>query len=534
MPTVSGFLPSTNGFHFSNFFEAVPLTTIDVGVAKVPIGNAANGLCGGMVFATRDMFEAGMTPPPDPSPPSSGPLFDYLVSRLMASFMLPGGPLLYLHLMNPDLPDHETTFSQIFGPRGRAWVMINEQWPRIKADLDAGRLSPIALVQVKSHDPFQMGNNHQVLAYGYDLVGSELTIKIYDPNYADADNVAISLNLADPKHSTEVRRTHGDGPIYCFFAVNYAFVAPPPFGQSELGDLLHVAGASSVGNLWHSLRYANGGWQEFRDVEAAAGDRGFIVDCDVQSVGTDVHLCAVDALGRLWHTIRGATNGRWAPFGDVEGQTGDRGSFRRVGIADVRGELHVCGTTNDGRLWHTIRPPTGSWTPFGDIEGQTGDRGVIADVDCAGVNGELHVCAVNSNGQLWHTIRTATGWTPFGDVEGQTGDRGVIREVACAEVAGELHVCAVNSNGQLWHAIRTATGWTPFGDVEGQTGDRGVITRVSLGGLGSDLYISAVSSDGRLWHAVRRPTGWTAFADLELAAGDRGAFTTVSVDGLRR
>lgn len=39
--------------------------------------------------------------------------------------------------------------------------MINEQWPKIKADIDRGQLSPIALVELKSLDPTQLGMNHQ-------------------------------------------------------------------------------------------------------------------------------------------------------------------------------------------------------------------------------------------------------------------------------------------------------------------------------------------------------------------------------------
>jgi hypothetical protein len=87
--------------------------------------------------------------------------------------------------------------SGFLAPHGRAYITINEQWPLIKADLDAGRLSPMALVLVKTHDVTQIGHNHQVLACGYDLSASQdLTIHIYDPNAPNDDNVTVTLNVA--------------------------------------------------------------------------------------------------------------------------------------------------------------------------------------------------------------------------------------------------------------------------------------------------------------------------------------------------
>src|SRR5450756_534411 len=61
---VSGFLPSTSGFHFPNRFPHVPDLKINVLGQQIAIGDAANGLCGGMVFTARDYFEAGISIPP--------------------------------------------------------------------------------------------------------------------------------------------------------------------------------------------------------------------------------------------------------------------------------------------------------------------------------------------------------------------------------------------------------------------------------------------------------------------------------------
>ncbi|HEX3471370.1 MAG TPA: CFI-box-CTERM domain-containing protein [Silvibacterium sp.] len=243
---VPNFSPSTSGFHFANSFPSVPLLTINVLGQSIPIGDASNGLCGGMVYAVRDFFESGISIWPDTTPPSSGTLFDYIVNRLFDSFdlVLPPppppppfitptppfgpGPATYMWLMDPALPDHETTASNaLLAPHGRAWVMITEEWPKIQADIDNGTLSPIGLIELKSTDPTMMGKNHQVLAYGYKLNGTDLDIHVYDPNHPDDNTVKLSLSIADPQHTTAVTYSTGET-ILCFFRTLYSFVSPPP------------------------------------------------------------------------------------------------------------------------------------------------------------------------------------------------------------------------------------------------------------------------------------------------------------------
>jgi hypothetical protein len=147
----------------------------------------------------------------------------------------------------------------------------------------------------------------------------------------------------------------------------------------------------------------------------------------------NLHAAAVNAAGRLWHTIRFA-NGSWQPFGDVEGQTGEMGELRHVALSAIGPWLHVAAVNAAGRLWHTIRFADGSWQPFGDVEGQTGEMGDLRHVAVGAVGPALHVAAVNAAGRLWHTIRFADGsWQPFGDVEGQTGEMGDLRAASISE-----------------------------------------------------------------------------------------------------
>src|SRR5207253_7975145 len=61
------------------------------------LGDAANGLCGGMVYVVCDYFEAKQDiPSATDAPPGGSDLYKFIVHRLLQSFNLPFGLNRYL------------------------------------------------------------------------------------------------------------------------------------------------------------------------------------------------------------------------------------------------------------------------------------------------------------------------------------------------------------------------------------------------------------------------------------------------------
>lgn len=228
MVTVPNFLPSTRGLPFRNTWPHVPSLTIDVLGLKIPLADAANGLCAGMTFTVRDLFERDIRPPAVPDAPGTGPLFEYVARRMLDSMGLaeiPALPLVYLHWMNPTVPDVESLLTLLhIRPPSREREMIRVQWPQVKGDIDQGRLSPLALIAVRSLDPFQLGKNHAVLAYGYEQAGDDVAIAIYDPNLPGRDDLRLQLYLGGDKRRPRI--AYSEMPVVCFVRQPYRFSDP--------------------------------------------------------------------------------------------------------------------------------------------------------------------------------------------------------------------------------------------------------------------------------------------------------------------
>jgi hypothetical protein len=192
---VPRFRPSRHGLHFANRFPSGP--TVKIGLIDVRwfggIGDASAGLCGGMSATVRDLFQAGIAPPPDGEPPFNGSRrFQALVRRQVETLDRLRVPLRFYDL-SAFRPAPSTWWSRVLRRRPVGEVTLNDEWPRVRTEIDNGRLAMIGLIRSASANPFRLTANHQVLAYGYRVEPALVAIQLYDPNWPDRDDVEARL-----------------------------------------------------------------------------------------------------------------------------------------------------------------------------------------------------------------------------------------------------------------------------------------------------------------------------------------------------
>ena len=188
---VPGFLPSTHGLHFANRFAPGPTLTFGpIDPRWIGIGDASAGLCGGMSWYVRERFVAGLPIPADTDAPANGStLFQALVRRQVQSLDWLRTPL-------------RIWWMGTLGAEHALQQTRSTEWPHIRADIDAGRLAMVGLVRQTGWNPFKLTNDHQVLAYAYEVDGDAVTIRLYDPNWPGRDDVTITFRASRIQQST--------------------------------------------------------------------------------------------------------------------------------------------------------------------------------------------------------------------------------------------------------------------------------------------------------------------------------------------
>jgi hypothetical protein len=223
----------------------------------LPLTHADAGLCGGMVYAIMDYFAARLLPPMQPDAPSNAndPVFKHIRDRLVDSFDILGQGHRWLGYSAPTYPNGDEGVIQALGlARGRSWVTYRDEFPLVKEDIEAGRLSPLSLVQT---DNLDVGKNHQVLAYGYMQSGQDVTLYIYNPNSGQQE-VTFQFNITATDGEVHITRSDGGPRIFCFFRTNGYEPKQPPSGRrvNSVGEALRAA---TDQNAAYSVRRAVAG-----------------------------------------------------------------------------------------------------------------------------------------------------------------------------------------------------------------------------------------------------------------------------------
>ena len=180
------FVPERDGFHFANEFVNV--------IAKFPgYGTIeTGGRCGGMAYAALDYWFNGRLPiPADAALPHDGTLMaDYIYKRLLETYLVPSA----INFITWTLAGDGENF---FHKGVTRWTKEGE-FPKLKAMIDKGKPQVLGLVKVT--DLRQIGEDHQVVGYGYEDDGKgNLVAYLWDNRYPDRE---VRLTTNAKKRST--------------------------------------------------------------------------------------------------------------------------------------------------------------------------------------------------------------------------------------------------------------------------------------------------------------------------------------------
>ena len=247
---------------------------------------------------------------------------------------------------------------------------------------------------------------------------------------------------------------------------------------------LHFVAVDASGGMWHSIRSKNSrtevaSFQRFGNVKQANGNPSvsFTKAC-VATTGTgDLHVLGVTSTGQLLHTIRFSNGGWQSYFGNVLAVIGNSANVGTVTSVACDGNyltgLQVAVTTSRGDAFRTTRSSDGQWDPWESITNRAGNPGRLTDVAVSNNESKVHFVLVANTGRVFHTIRTPIRnplsgniwwfWQPMGDVTGETGLTQTAGSVATSIGSDGLNVTIVTAYLQVLNAVRKPDGsWIGF------------------------------------------------------------------------
>ena len=206
MPRTS-FKPSLHGFHFPNSFSSEEILAELQSVPRWLHLDDVWGLCGGMCFAALDRFFRQESMPSLTAPPRGGTiLFSELLSRQIASVDSVGWSKILDYQIRPD----EGRWYEFQHSLGHLSESL--EWPSIRHKIDSGIPTTVCLIRSPRWNLARIGNNHQVVVYGYETDSLKVALNIYDPNFPDRDDVVLGFTLGQHDSRLDAFQTPGPDP----------------------------------------------------------------------------------------------------------------------------------------------------------------------------------------------------------------------------------------------------------------------------------------------------------------------------------
>ena len=405
---VPGFSLAQSAFHFRNSWDPAyvyPVVTLPV-VGSVAAGNANNGLCGGFVLAALDLFlhTPRLLPPSNTQNPADGStLFNYIYQRLIDSWELSKGPT---GNVGKDI-EWILTLDPTTNGSGLRQRVIAQEWPKIKADIDAGRPSPLALVGGLPRSAVDiegikesLKQCHQVLAYGYEVDNANtLTLEVYDNNDPSL-NATISLKLSEPAPYTPIASTV-DWPkgMRGFFRSAYTLRDPsaivPPAGW-DWRNLHKPSGANIVGSV------------------------GTISVLESPTAPSRAHTFVAGNDGKVWcHELNGSSS-QWTDLGKPPTAKVRRllGAVNAKNTPTSPERPHVFIEGNDSNLWClwwsgsswswlNMKKPPGPGAGVNIVE----FVGAVSVMDTPSSPARPHLFVTGSDGNVWCRWSSGSSWS---------------------------------------------------------------------------------------------------------------------------
>jgi len=163
----------------------------------------------------------------------------------------------------------------------------------------------------------------------------------------------------------------------------------PSFGASDVAmtgmpdGSVQVIAIGNDSDIWHNIRHPDGSWQGWNPVTGFQGGPTSTFSARGLAIAgfTDgsAQLVAIGDDGNLYHDIRFA-DGSWQGWGQMQGNAGSatfNGSAVTIAAVNDKGDptdgqLQVAAIGLDGRVYHDIRFADGNWQGWAGVLGPNG------------------------------------------------------------------------------------------------------------------------------------------------------------------